>query len=496
MRALRLLVIDLAALLLAGYSSLFIRDNFDFTPEHFTAMTPYIVFTSLAGVVILPLLGVNRSVWRYSTFEDFLRIVAGCLLIVLFAITLSFAYNRMDNLFRSIPLLHFILAVAFMSVTRGTMRVFHEMRSRPQSTPATFEHSSAEQVLIIGINVVAALFARSVREYAKTTIHVVGVLGSHERHRGGLLQGIPILGHPQDVEQVLLQLDVHGVSVNRIVVALPQSELYPDVREALRAIEAGSEVQVDYFSERLGFVPPPEPPAAPQVSNAGRTASKGENFPSLRNVLDQAVLSQPYWRWKRLFDLAVSLALILLTLPVMVLVALIVVMDVGHPVVFWQQRPGACGRRMKLYKFRTMRAAHDSQGNRIPEETRVSSVGRFLRRSRLDELPQLFNILLGEMSFVGPRPLLPVDQSPAFSARLAVRPGLTGWAQVNGGRQISALDKATMDLWYIRNASFRLDMRIAFMTLRMLVMGERADHKAIADAWRDIEAWRTGLSQA
>lgn len=496
MRALRLLVIDLAALLLAGYASLFIRDNLDFSADHFASLTPYIIFSALAGLVILPILGVNRSVWRYSTFEDFLRIAGGCLLIVLVATTLSFAYNRMDNLFRSLPLLHFILSVAFMSVTRGTIRIVHEMRSRPQAKPVTPEDPSAEQVLIIGINVVAALFARSVREYAKDRIHLVGLLGSNDRHRGGLLQGIPILGHPEEVEQVLLQLDVHGVTVDRIVVAKPRGELSAAVLEALGSIEAGSEVRVDYFSDRLGFAPAPEPREAPQVSGPGSTVVRDDTLPSLRNVLDQAVLSQPYWRWKRLFDIAVSSTLILLTLPVMAVVSLIVFLDVGNPVVFWQQRPGVCGKRMKLYKFRTMRGAHDSQGNRIPEETRVSGVGRFLRRSRLDELPQLFNILVGEMSFVGPRPLLPVDQCPGFSGRLAVRPGLTGWAQVNGGRQISALDKATMDLWYIRNASFLLDMRIAFMTLRMLIVGERADHKAIADAWRDIEAWRTGLSQA
>lgn len=490
MRALRLLVIDLAALLLAGYSSLFIRDNFDLYADHFSNMTPYIGFCAVAGVVIFPLIGINRSVWRYSTFGDFLRVGAASLLVIMVATTLTFAFNRLDGLARAIPILHFILAIAFLSTVRATMRIIHEMRSRPAPQPLELANR-AENVLIVGVNVVAALFARSARELAKERIQIVGVLGPNDRHRGGLLQGIPILGSPEQVEQVLRQLDVHGVSVRRIVVAIPRSEMSEEVCEALDAIENGSEVQVDYFSERLGFTGRalPHPVAA-----EGVTGAADDGLPSLRQVLEQAVLARPYWRWKRMFDLTVSFCLIIATLPLMAFVAVLVMLDIGQPVVFWQQRPGACGRRLKLYKFRTMRSAHDHAGNRVPEHERLSRIGIFLRRSRLDELPQLFNILVGQMSFVGPRPLLPADQSPGLYGRLAVRPGLTGWAQVNGGRQVSALDKATMDIWYIRNASFMLDMRIAFMTLRMLVSGERADHRAIAEAWREIELWRAQFS--
>jgi lipopolysaccharide/colanic/teichoic acid biosynthesis glycosyltransferase len=125
-----------------------------------------------------------------------------------------------------------------------------------------------------------------------------------------------------------------------------------------------------------------------------------------------------------------------------------------------------------------MGGAHDVVGNRLPDELRSSSIGRFLRRSRLDELPQLYNILIGEMSFVGPRPLLPVDQPNGQTSRLLVRPGLTGWAQVNGGRDISPEEKAGLDLWYLENASFRLDIKILWRTLGMMIFGERLNIKA------------------
>ncbi len=112
------------------------------------------------------------------------------------------------------------------------------------------------------------------------------------------------------------------------------------------------------------------------------------------------------------------------------------------------------------------------EGNRIPDELRSSRIGRFLRRSRLDELPQLYNILVGEMSFVGPRPLLPVDQPLGRHSRLLVRPGLTGWAQINGGREIPAEDKAVLDIWYIMNASIWLDIT------------NPAAHACNCDVWR------------
>jgi hypothetical protein len=153
---------------------------------------------------------------------------------------------------------------------------------------------------------------------------------------------------------------------------------------------------------------------------------------------------------------------------------------------FWQYRPGAGGQPFKLLKFRTMRAAHDRSGRRVPDAERLSPVGKLLRRWRLDELPQLVNVLVGTMSFVGPRPLLPVDQFAGIPERLAVRPGLTGWAQIKGGRVISASDKAALDVWYIRNGSLWVDLTILLETLRMLVVGERADAAAIQLAWREL----------
>src|SRR5262249_15287498 len=153
------------------------------------------------------------------------------------------------------------------------------------------------------------------------------------------------------------------------------------------------------------------------------------------------------------FDMGAAILLSCVLAPVLLLVALLVAVDVGPPLIFWQRRPGREGASFKLYKFCTMRVAHDADGNRIPDEERTTKLGLWLRRTRLDELPQLFNILMGEMSFVGPRPLLPLDQPDDRNGRLSVAPGLTGFAQVYGERNMPPNDKNALDLWYIQNAS-------------------------------------------
>ena len=169
--------------------------------------------------------------------------------------------------------------------------------------------------------------------------------------------------------------------------------------------------------------------------------------------------------------------------PVMFLVSALVFFDVGRPIIFWQQRPGALGRPIRVLKFRTMRAARGADGHLLSDTQRLSSIGKFFRRLRLDELPQVYNVIVGEMSMVGPRPLLPIDQSQQFHGRLAVKPGLTGWAQINGGRHLSVDDKAVLDLWYAKNASFRLDLHILLSTARTVLFGERIDQNAIREAW-------------
>jgi len=170
---------------------------------------------------------------------------------------------------------------------------------------------------------------------------------------------------------------------------------------------------------------------------------------------------------KRMMDLILSILLLILLAPLFLIISILVALFHGFPIIFHQQRPGFHGVVFTIRKFRTMRDLHDDQGAPLPDSDRLTKLGRFLRASSLDELPELINILKGEMSFVGPRPLL-IEYLPLYnseqSRRHDVLPGMTGWAQVHGRNVLSWQEKFTHDVWYVDNWSFWLDIKIIGMT--------------------------------
>ena len=175
---------------------------------------------------------------------------------------------------------------------------------------------------------------------------------------------------------------------------------------------------------------------------------------------------------KRIIDiLGASLGLLLLS-PVLAIVAYKIRREMGAPVLFCQTRPGLRGKPFQMVKFRTMRDAIDADGRPLPDAERLTKLGRFLRSSSLDELPELWNVLKGDMSLVGPRPLL-MEYLPLYSPeqtrRHEVRPGVTGWAQVNGRNAISWDEKFALDVWYVDNRSLWLDLKIIWCTIRKVI---------------------------
>jgi lipopolysaccharide/colanic/teichoic acid biosynthesis glycosyltransferase len=171
---------------------------------------------------------------------------------------------------------------------------------------------------------------------------------------------------------------------------------------------------------------------------------------------------------KRLIDILVAATALATLSPVMLVVALLVWRDMGRPVLFSQLRPGLGGKPFRMFKFRTMRGAVDAKGELLPDGERLTKLGRLLRSSSLDELPEFWNVLTGEMSLVGPRPLL-MEYLPLYSSEQArrheVRPGITGWAQINGRNALSWDHKFALDLWYVDNRSLWLDLKILFRTV-------------------------------
>ena len=201
---------------------------------------------------------------------------------------------------------------------------------------------------------------------------------------------------------------------------------------------------------------------------------------------------------KRLFDLALTLPALILLAPVLLVLAVLVRRRLGAPVLFRQQRPGRCERPFTLVKFRTMTDARDASGRLLPDGERLTPFGRFLRVTSLDELPELFNVLKGDMSLVGPRPLL-MQYLPYYTdrerRRFGLRPGITGWAQVNGRNAVAWDRRLALDVWYVEHCSLWQDLRILGITLiRVLRRADVAVDTGAAETCLDEERRPLSLS--
>ncbi|MCB1882650.1 MAG: sugar transferase [Geminicoccaceae bacterium] len=206
-----------------------------------------------------------------------------------------------------------------------------------------------------------------------------------------------------------------------------------------------------------------------------------------------------YRRTKRLADVVASAAVLVFLSPLLLVIACLIALRIGLPVVFHQVRPGQDMRAFRLYKFRTMRDVGTRDGRVETDAERTPAVGLLLRRLRVDELLQFWNVLRGDMTIIGPRPLLMQDIlrfGDEGMERCRVRPGITGWAQVNGGHRLGPKEKLALDLWYVEHAGLALDLRIVLMTLRMMLLGERVNRDAIDAALAEAEPAKKAAPEA
>jgi lipopolysaccharide/colanic/teichoic acid biosynthesis glycosyltransferase len=475
------LAIDLGWVALTAVLAVLIRDNFVPYESHYQAAVAYVVITVAVCSVVFVASGTHKTIWQYTSLPDVLRIMAVITIGLLLALFVSFVLSRLEGVARSVPVIQWFLLVSAMIGWRLAFRLQRERATRHQASRA---EPSVEHVLIVGLSHLTELYLQSVAEYAPKTVDVVGILSEERELRGRLLRFCKVLGTPEELPQVMAQLEVHGVSVGRIVVMQPFEQLSRRAAEVLVEAEHAADIKVDWMAELLGLTESRAKDSR-ALKYPAPTSHQLQTSVSVPDVGKPSISSYTYV--KRVLDILGAISLSFVLAPLLLVVGVLVALDVGFPLVFWQKRPGRDGRPFKLFKFCTMRPAHDAEGHRMADEDRSSIIGRLLRRTRLDELPQLYNILVGEMSFVGPRPLLPADQPTDASARLFVRPGLTGLAQVIGGRDIAAEDKNALDIWYVGNVSLWLDFKIILRTPIVLIMGERVDAYAVQAARAALE---------
>lgn len=497
MKAFRLLFVDSVTIVFATVLGIVLRDNLEVSSVRLMTLLPYFAATAAASLLLIPLFGINRLIWRFSALPDYLKLISAMLAITIASVAITFAFNRLDGVPRSLPFLQFNLAISLLIGLRVFYRLHYKARRfrRTTMTPLrVVEDPVVETVLLVGISGFTEAYLQSVSEIAPHRIKIAGLLGQRDRQIGRFVGGHKVLGAPENIHAVLSDLEISGVVVDKVVVTSGLGSFSHNGREAVGAIARS--VPVVYLSESLGLE---SVSLRDKTRRAHPSSEPGEERVTFEIRTDElaAMRQRRYWNVKRIVDVFGAAALLILTAPLMIIVGACVAVSLGRPLVFWQERPGLGGRPFRLYKFRSMGAAYAADGRKLSDLERTSGVCNLLRRTRVDEIPQLFNILRGDMSFIGPRPLLPRDQDPAYRARLLVRPGLTGWAQVVGGRAISAEDKAALDVWYVRNASLFLDLKVFLKTIPIVFFGETISRRSIEIAWNDLRSsgiLRTKLS--
>jgi lipopolysaccharide/colanic/teichoic acid biosynthesis glycosyltransferase len=480
MKRIALLAFDLLLVAGATILALLLRDNFEFSEAHLRDLIPYLSITVACAAIAFSISGISWSAWRASALHDCIAIAVSSVATVLGAVAISFLLNRLEGVPRAVPVLTLMNIIFALVAVRVLFRLSHDRRARPPQFSAASLATPPKTVLLVGTTRIAELYLRSAEELGSDSVAIAGIVTRKAPKVGRSIDGHRVIGSLDEIGDVLKRLEVHGVRLDEIAVAIPYRKLTAHEQQQLGALELTTGIRLSYIADAmLGSVEPADQRNLLPDRDEDLTFDlRGEKLFSLKD--------RTFWIAKRAFDVTMAALLLVIFAPLIAVVGLLAALDVGAPIVFWQQRPGVGGRPFRLYKVRTMIAAHDSNGQRRSDEQRSSVIGKFLRRTRLDELPQLYNILVGDMSFVGPRPLLPSDQPIGSSVRTLIRPGLTGWAQINGGRHVSPADKAALDIWYIQNATVFLDIRIFAATALMLLLGERLNDRAIELAWEDL----------
>jgi lipopolysaccharide/colanic/teichoic acid biosynthesis glycosyltransferase len=465
-------LLDLCWAMLSPLLALYLSGALILTQQNWSIVGVYCALASGFAIIAFLAFGLQDSITQHFSAHEALDVAEAVLVAELMTCGFLFTLTRLEGIPRSIPLYHGLLLVGGLLLARITTR------------PAIVEdhasdyQSRSERVILIGANSLATTFIRLLGAYAPNRQNVVAVLDEKSARFGRALGGVQVLGTPQELDAIVGEFAIHGIKVSRVIIAGESDLISSAALHDVERVCKKRHIAISFLPRMLGLTQHAAP-NAPAVA-----------LIQMPPELDARTL---YLRLKRLIDVVASIALMILLLPILVVATILVRIDLGSPVLFWQERTGWRGRPFLIYKYRTLRAPFDDGGEPAVGDRQPSGIGRFLRATRIDELPQLINVLFGDMSLVGPRPLLPEDQPANTALRLSVRPGITGWAQANGAKLVSKDEKEKFDEWYVRNASWWFDLKIVLMTLK--IMGRSYLHTAEASAdLAQVQAKRAALT--
>lgn len=460
--------------MLAALSPLFalnLRAAHLLSPLHTSEVVTYFIVCFACSLIAFAIFKISGGIPGYVSVYDVMDLAKAVLVAELMICLIMFALNRLDGIPRSVPTIHALI----LGTGLVTARLLIHAADRNRKFVNAPRGADGEHVILIGMNDLSVLLMKFLDASQPGNPTVIALLDEDPRWFGRSLNGVRVYGPPGHLDLLIDEFAVHGVSIDRVMVCGGAKALSAAATREIRHICARRAVDFSFFPDPFKFAP------------ANPTRDRARNALAIRGSGPSAAHVEPaaYFRYKQPIERTLAVFLIVSLLPLSLIAALLVLFDVGSPVLFWQRRIGLGRRPFHIYKFRTLAHPVDRNGRVLAELDRLSWIGRMLRQSRLDELPQLLSVLVGDMALIGPRPLLPRDQPPDPSMRLAVRPGITGWAQVNGGTLLTPEEKAALDRWYIRHASAWLDARILAMTLLSLVRGDRRSENALMQAYRE-----------
>ena len=439
----------------------------DFGPAYQYAFTT-MFFAFLSFLVFR----ISDGMSHLFSVNDVLAICGAVMTTVASSSLTLFVLTRMEGVPRSTPLIYALVLGAGLIVARTMARVSHVEASLNEETEETLAllPQHRRRIIVIGADRFADATIKLVNCQRPRTTQIVAALDPRMHFHGRAMSGVKIIGRVEELEEIVDEYRVHGVDIDEVWLSDDAAALPAEALERLSQQCENRGLKLKSISAALNL----EPGTREQPRHAARAP------------VNEMELTD-YFKLKRGLDILASASLLIALAPLAALAASLVLYDVGAPILFWQQRIGRNGRKFLLYKFRTYHAPFDRSGNKLAEEDRLSRLGRAIRAGRLDEIPQLLNVLVGDMSLIGPRPLLPIDQPSDPRLRLSVRPGITGWAQLNGGTFVTPAEKDALDIWYITHASLALDLKIAVKTLLFSVTGgEKMNPAAVEEAVR----WR------
>jgi lipopolysaccharide/colanic/teichoic acid biosynthesis glycosyltransferase len=466
---LRLSPLDLTLLFVSPFLSLAIRGPEFIEPANFPASLPptyeYALLTFLTSLPFFLFFRASDSVSHFFSARDILSIAAATLCSVATSVYTVFSLNRLEGVPRTVPVIYGLILIVGLISSRIIARAMYERQEGiTDHNKRLMQTTDLRRVIIVGLDSFSLAAIRLMDAQNPHTVEVVAIISLDGKYADRSIAGVRVFSNLSGLETIIEEYRIHGVILNEIWLSDNSDNLPTETVKLLHNQSDKLGLEFKKLSQAFNLTP-------------NNIDDNNEEIYEIDYDAESA-----YLRVRRLADVFLSAIVALIFIPIYPVVALLALVDVGTPIMFWQLRTGWKGHKFLLYKIRTLRDPLDDGGNIRTDNERMSKIGAFLRTSRLDEIPQILSVLVGDMSLIGPRPLLPRDEPHDNRRRLSVRPGITGWAQVHGNELLNPDERNALDCWYISEASLFIDAIIIRKTINVIRYGSKRDEKIIAEA--------------